>query len=352
MNPKNCPPLDLALAIARRHEAIYQNFDHYTGIVTMHGMARLATESRSPETVEAAKATLKPYIAGERHWNGNFPNYFCGGNATAWMLHKSMAPEAADTVRFYAEQIMNDAPRNPEGILEMIHGDRGRIWIDVAFAVTPFMVFAGLALDNEDYVEEGFQQTAMMVKAFRNDETGLLHQSRGFCGPDKLSEDHWSRGNGWGAYALCELAVELPDAHPRKAEAVAMFRDLINSVLSFQEDSGLWRQEMTARSRYAAYLETSGSALILYAMGRGLVAGISEEVWREKFQLGLRGLLEYITPDLDIFHTCAGCLSPRKGTKLDYMAVAPVKNDHHAFGPYVLAFGQAAQLGYTSTQDL
>ncbi len=343
----------LATAFALKHKAVHGHLDHYTGTVTLHGLARLASEVGGAEALSLIRDELKPFLAGERDFACNFPNYLCGGNATAWMLYRGLLPEAAEKVRFYAEELLNDAPKDPQGILQKGDGAPGRIWIDVAFAVTPFLIFAGMALNEERYVEEGVRQTFRMVDVFRNAERGLLHQSRGFNGPGRLSEDHWSRGNGWGAYALCELACQLPEGHPHKSESVDRLKALLNHALTFQNEQGLWHQEMTWNSyRPASYVETSGSALLLYALGAGLHAGIADDGWEAAYRQGLRGLRRYITPDFDVFHTCKGCLCPGDGSKLDYAAMPPVVNDPHAFGPLVLCYGQAAVLGITTLSEI
>lgn len=347
---KSAQPLALAEAVFDKHLTVQPLLDKYTGIVSLHALTRLAVLSGDPRLLKKAKDQLAPFVGGERQFPCNFPNYRCGGIGSAFLLWRGHLPEAADSVRFYAEEIRNDAPRDPEGIL--IHAscpERNRIWIDVAFAVTPFLLFAGLAFDEEAYIEDAFQQTAKMVEAFRHAETGLLHQSRNFTTPGKLSEDHWSRGNGWGAYALTELAVYLPENDPRRERAVAMYLDHVAACTKYQNAEGLWHQEMTAPH---SYVETSGSALMLYALGAGLAAGLIPASERSRFERGLAGLLPYITEEFDIHHTCRGCLCPGNGTKLDYMARPPILNDPHAFGPVSLAFGQGHALGISEVQRI
>ncbi len=336
---------DLALAAFRKHLAIHKNFDHYTGIVTLHGLARLATETGDAGLIAETRRQFLPYVRGERPFKVNFPNYLCGGNGTAYFFWKGHLPEASDSVRRYADEILHDAVRDSHGILCHPNApEQEKIWIDVAFAVTPFLLFAGLALQNESYIEEAYQQTARMVAIFRDPENGLLHQSKNFTGrlPGRISEDHWSRGNGWGIYALTELATQIPASHPRREESIRLYTDLVRACVAIQDEQGLWHQEMTED---LAYVETSGSALILYAIGAGLAAGVLDDSFRAPFEKGLSGLLAYISEDTDIYHTCRGCLCPGEGTKLDYMARSPLLNDHHAFGPVVLAMGQAHLLG-------
>jgi unsaturated rhamnogalacturonyl hydrolase len=344
-------PHDLAWRAARKHLEVHGSYDHYTGIVTLHGLARLAAASGSPAVVEEVRSAFLPYARGERTFKANFPNYFCGGNGAAYFFWKGHLPEAEAALRLHARQIMEEAPRDPEGILcHPSAPEAHKIWIDVAFAVCPFLLFSGLALREDAWIEESFQQASKMVRVFRNPENGLLHQSKNFTGqlPGNLSEDHWSRGNGWGIYALTELACHLPSAHPRKRESVEMFRELVEACLKVQGHHGLWHQEMTETN---SYVETSGSGLILYALGAGLEAGVLDPTARQPLEKGLSALLAYISEDADIFHTCMGCLSPGRGTKLDYMAKPPRLNDPHAFGPVVLCMGQAHLLGIQKVEN-
>jgi unsaturated rhamnogalacturonyl hydrolase len=337
------PALPLAEALFDKHVSLNPTLGHYTGIVSLHGLTRLAVISGDTRLREKILATLAPFVEGQRHFKCNFPNYRCGGIGTAYLLWQGWLPSARDTVRHYAEEILQEAPRTPQGIVcHPTHPESERIWIDAAFAVTPFLLFAGLALQEDRYIEDAFQQTAKMVGVFRNPTNGLLHQSKNFNGPGRLSEDAWSRGNGWGIYALGELAAHLPPGDPRRDRAVAMFTDLLEACLAALHPDGLWCQEMTD---HTSYIETSGSGLILYALGLALEHRLLGAEKNADLVRGLSALLPYITAEHDVHQTCRGCLCPGRGTKLDYMARAPQVNDPHAFGPLILAFGQAHALG-------
>ena len=75
----------------------------------------------------------------------------------------------------------------------------GWIWIDTAAAVVPFMLFAGRTSGNETYIDFAAQQYFGLIDALLDPACGLLHQCRGFLEDHRLcSQDHWSRGNGWG----------------------------------------------------------------------------------------------------------------------------------------------------------
>ncbi len=331
---------EIAARAFHKHLATHE-LTSYTGILSLHAYARLATITRNPAVLDDCRKQLLPFVRGERTWRANFTNYFCGGNATAYLYMKGSLPEAQAAVRHYAEDFFA-APRSHDGILRMPNADQEKVWIDTAFAVTPFMLFAGLALGEERYIHAGFEQTEKMYHLFRDSENGLLHQARGFTAPGVFSQDHWSRGNGWAMLALTELVQYLPAQHADRPASEAMFKDLVAACLRFQDDQGMWHQEITELD---SYVETSGSGLILYGVGVGLEKGLLAPAVMSHFLRGLRGYLQYIHPDGTVYHTCRGCLNPGKGTIADYRGRAPVVNDSHAFGPVTLAFGQALALG-------
>jgi len=319
---------------------------HYTGILSLHGYARLALITGRDDILVDIREQLLPFVHGEREFKANFTNYYCGGNGTAFLYWQGKLPEAEETVRHYAEDAMHNAPRDADGIFGRKPPRTDQIWIDVAFAMTPFLLFAGLAFDEDRYIEEAYQQTKKMFDVLRNPENGLLHQARGFVREGHITEDHWSRGNGWGIQAAAELVNYLPADDPRRADSERMFVDLVNACLAFQDEDGLWHQEITDIDR--SYVETSGTGLILYAIGVGLEKGLLPESVREKFIKGLEGYMPYIREDGSVFHTCRGNLSPLDGSIVAYKASPPVLNDTHAFGPVILAFGQAGNIGVTS----
>lgn len=323
------------------------SFTHYTGILLFYGESRLALHTREDnQRLTALKQQLLPWVHGEVSFPCNFPNYQCGGMASAWLLYKGVFPEAANEVERHAHLLMNEAPRGELGIFCHPRPPHGKIFIDVAFAVTPFLLFAGLHFNRAEWVDEAIDQTCNMYRLLRNSENGLLHQARNFRHEGHITEDHWSRGNGWGIFALTELVRELPKSHPRYPEVLEHFQALLNAILERQNPEGCWHQEMTHPD---SYVETSGGGLFLYALGAALqLRVIDVQKTTPSLQLGLNGYLRYIALDGSLHNTCRGCLCPGEGTIEDYKQREPLLNDCHAFGPVSLAFGQAFMNGIST----
>jgi Domain of unknown function (DUF4861)/Glycosyl Hydrolase Family 88 len=203
------------------------------------------------------------------------------------------------------------------------------------------MLYAGMSMNKPEYVDFAVFQTLEMFKILK-DANGLIHQGRGFQGLGKISEDNWSRGNGWGAFALAFLVRDLPDSHPRKQEVNALAKKFFTAILKYQNQEGLWNQEMT---EHTSFVETSGSGLMLFGLGICIEKGIMDKSVLPQFIKGLSGYTSYISPDGAISNVTIGCLCPKDGTKKDYIKHAWKLNDIHAFGPVVLAFTQALKMG-------
>jgi unsaturated rhamnogalacturonyl hydrolase len=242
---------------------------------------------------------------------------------------------------------MLTAPRDHAGIMKhRFHLEADMVWIDVAMAVAPYLLYAGQSFDEPRYVDEAVRQAVLMHDDLIDPSCGLLHQCRGFIAPGIYSQDHWSRGNGWGYFALTELVRGLPADSPHRPEVLSRFVALTDAMAPHQSKRGLWRQEIPLD---LSYEESSGSGLILYGIGVGLRAGVLDPVrYRPIFDRGIAGLLSVsINDDFSTENSCPGNLCPGegedKGTIQSYVTLKlPYRDEPHSFGPLMLAMTEAA----------
>jgi unsaturated rhamnogalacturonyl hydrolase len=332
----NCK--DTALLIIKRHIAI-RPLDHYAGIVTTEALANLAKVSGDAEIKKMSVETLRPFFSGKvEKVSGAYDKmYRCGGNASALLVKYGFAPEILDALVLKAEELVKTHPRDPNGIFGHPKAPE-KIWIDSLFAVCPFLSILGNVTGQKEFLDETLKQLIETHKILMDNQTGLYHQSYNFAGPGKLSMDHWSRGNGWAALGLAEMIIEMP----KNQEILKIYREFMAACVKFQDEDGLWHQEMTMKD---SYVETSGTGLILYAMGRGIETGVLSSTYRDNFLKGLRGYLSYIAQDGSVFNTCEGCLCPGDGSIAAYIAKPWKMNDVHSFGPAALTLVEAMVLG-------
>ena len=312
---------------------------HYTGSCLYVGMAELGDERLFP--------IIDGLVSGEiSAAAGSLINYQVGGAAAAWLAcngHDELkVPVAANAADMWEHQF-----RTTDNLMtgnKQKDRFRDAVWIDLAFSITPYFLYAGLSEGNEEYIDYAAWYTLQLYNLFRDPDTGLVFQARAFNDlPDgAISRDNWSRGQGWLSVALVALLRDYPADGPRRAEIEQVAKDFYTAVLKYQDEDGLWHQEVSDSSSFE---ETSGSALMLAGIGQAIESGILPKENKEQFLQGLRGLMAYVDPDGSVGHTCQGTLAPGDAGKADYAARHWYFNEPHAFGPVVLALSQAIRLG-------
>ena len=320
---------------------------HYTGACLYSGMADIVTLCGDKAEEEKLLDILHGLTSGEiSAGGGSFINYQVGGQAAAYLSWKGLADLGSAVEANAADMWANQYRTTDDLMTGNKQEDRFRdaIWIDCAFTVTPFFLYAGLLTGNKDYVEYAADYALRLYHIFYDASTGLVFQARSYndLADGELSADNWSRGEGWLSMAMVALLRDYPADGPRRAEIEQVARDFYAAVLKYQDADGMWHQEV---SDSTTFVETSGSALLLAGIGQAIESGILPEDNLPDFKRGLIGLMAYIEPDGSVGHTCMGTLAPGKAQKEDYAIRHFYFNDSHAFGPVVLALAQALRLG-------
>lgn len=316
----------------------------YPGTLLMHALSEYCLLDGNEKALARALDLFRQFDTKEIEGRGNFISYEPGGSGVAYLVWRGASSQLEAQVLAAAKKMMAVQKRSPEGLMTSRHAKDSleQVFIDVAFAVSPFLLYAGLHLEAPEYVDFAAFETLELFRILRDKETGLVRQGRGFQGLGSISEDNWSRGAGWGAFALSLLVRDLPAGHPKRKEVEALAVDFFSAALRYQDDNGLWHQEITDP---ASYIETSGSGMLLFGLGILLEKGLLPVAHRADFERGIRSYLSYVAPDGSVSFTCSGCLCPGNGTKKDYVIHPWIYNDHHAFGPAVLALTQALKMG-------
>jgi len=316
----------------------------YPGSLLVQGMAELALVSPDKSLLPRAVELGGKFATKELKGRGSFISYEVGGSGAAYLRFRGAADSLGAQVADGAKRMVAQQKRSGEKLLVpgWAVAEKDQVFIDIAFAVTPFLLYAGLAEHRDDYVDLAVFETLELFRILRDPRTGLLHQGRGFQGLGVVSEDNWSRGNGWGVVGLAALIRDLPATHPRRPEVESLAKEFFLAVLRHQNKDGLWHQEVTDPT---SYVETSGSGLLLYGLGIALERGVLDRRYAADLLKGLGGLTAYIAADGSVSHACIGCRCPGQGTKDDYKQRLWAYNDPHAFGAVVLAYAQAAKLG-------
>lgn len=264
--------------------------------------------------------------------------------------------KAADFLR----QCLDRQPRTPEGNFWHKAIYPNQVWLDGIYMAQPFCALYAKHFGGGDCSDTVSQIKNVRARMFSREKGLYFHgydaTKTAFWADSETgcSRNFWLRSLGWFAVALADLLEILPEGGGRDSLA-DIFRELMDSVSRFaDEETGMYWQVPDQGGREGNYLETSGSAMMAYAMLKGVRLGFLDREYAAKGQKTFDGIMErYLTftgGDLKLGGIClvAG-LGPednrrRDGTYEYYISEPVVENDAKGVAPFVLAYTEIKRL--------
>ena len=230
-------------------------------------------------------------------------------------------------------ETFRDYPRNSDD--GFWHGkDRpGEMWVDGVFMGLMFLVRYGKYVDEESYCySETIRQLSVIFDRCQKDKTGLLYHaySEGKKAPwaNKItgcSPEVWSEGLGWYALILADVLGVMPREWIQKSSVEEHFILLADCLLDVQDEGcGLWYQVVDKPGFPKNFHDTSGSAMFLYMLKKGVDLGILQgEEYKKSICRAYRGILSKCVKGLDgdihILDACNGlCVQNHYDVYVDY----------------------------------
>ena len=171
-----------------------------------------------------------------------------------------------------------------------------RYWIDDIWMIASLQVQAYRATGDEIYIERAARVVDSYLKK--------LQQPNGLFYHGEDAPFFWGRGNGWVAAGLAELLCELPDSSPYYTPVLEGYEKMMNALLEYQAEDGMWRQLI---DKEESWKETSSTAMFGYAITVGVKKGLlSEEKFIPVYQKAWLSLVKYIDEDGKLTDVCAG----------------------------------------------
>ena len=263
---------------------------------------------------------------------------------------------AADFLRARLEE----QPRTVEGNFWHKAIYPNQVWLDGIYMAQPFYALYEKHFGAGDYSDIVGQIKNVRARMF-SEEKGLYFHgydaSRTAFWADPVtgrSKNFWLRSLGWFAVALADLLDILPQGEGRDSLA-AIFDELMGQASRYADpDTGLYWQVPDQGGRAGNYLETSGSAMMAYAMLKGARLGALGEEYAALGQKTFDGIVDkYLTfteNKLNLGGIClvAG-LGPEDNRRRDgsyeyYISEPVVANDAKGVAPFVLAYTEVKRL--------
>ena len=252
-------------------------------------------------------------------------------------------------------QVKNQ-PRTEEGNFWHKKIYPNQVWLDGMYMGQPFYMQYEVEYNDCKNCRDSYNQFLNVYDKMRDPKTGLYYHgydySRKAFWCDKvtgLSRNFWLRALGWYAMALIDTISVMPDnMAEEKTKLSSIYKELIDSMLKYQSENGMWYQVVNLGGIPSNYLETSGSSIFAYAIMKSVRMGILDESYFKYGEKAFNGVCEkYLSEkdgelQLDGICLVAG-LGPEDNTRRDgtfgyYMSEPVVSNDAKGVGPLVLAY--------------
>ncbi|HEX7057104.1 MAG TPA: glycoside hydrolase family 88 protein [Bacilli bacterium] len=320
---------------------------HYHQGVFLHGMMRLWERTKEERYFQYAKAYVDHLVDD----NGSF--LFARDELDAIQAGLLLFPIYQRTgerkYRLAAEKLCNllgTLNRTSEG--GFWHKDKypNQMWLDGLYMGGVFAVVFADCFGQTNLYEEVLHQEKLMRSHMKDHATGLLYhawdESRKapWAHPETgCSPEFWGRSVGWYAAAVADILEYVPKGARGRDELAEAFRELIKSLIRYQDQpSGLWYQVLDKGNEPDNWLETSCSALFIYAIAKAVRLQCADERCLAAANAGFAGLLRkvykdeqnhFVLPDI--------CIGTSAGDYRNYVTRPVSSNDLHGVGAFVLA---------------
>lgn len=237
-----------------------------------------------------------------------------------------------------------------------------QIWLDGLYMAQPFYMEYETKFENKEKYNDIISQFKNVKKYMYNEDKGLYYHAfdeakqQPWCNKETgLSPNFWLRSMGWFLMALVDvmdnMSIEIFELYK---ELEAIFKEAVAGILTYQDpETKLFYQVIDRSDVEGNYLETSGSAMVGYAICKAARMGILS---KEKYaQTGIdivEGIVNTKLKEEDgelhltgICHVAGlGPGNTRDGSVAYYLSEKIVSDDSKGVGPFMMAYAQMLML--------
>ncbi|MDR3706069.1 MAG: glycoside hydrolase family 88 protein [Paludibacteraceae bacterium] len=277
-----------------------------------------------------------------------------GGKFLLDMYHFTKDEKYLKAVKMLRGQL-DTHPRTSVGVYwhKKIYNDQ--VWLDGLYMGAPF--YAQCAKEfNEPMTafDDAAKQLVVGDRVTYDDRTGLnFHawdesKTQQWADPKTgHSPNFWSRSIGWYMMAMVDVLDYLPKNHPQRAAIITNLNRLTKALGTFQDPiTGMWFQVTDQPRRDGNYVESSSTAMFIYAIAKGVNKKYLPKEYSKIASKAFDGFIKNATQQnadgtTSITKACsvAGLGGkPYRDGSFAYYIGEPVRNDDpKVIGPFIMA---------------
>ena len=303
-------------------------------------------------------------IEGYRERDYNLDN-LCEGRVLFALYEKTGREKYRLAVERLHGQLLRQ-PRTASGNFwhKAIYPDQ--VWLDGIYMAQVFSALYEEHFGNGDYADILSQLETVRTNMFSAEKRLYFHgwdESRSVFWADPetgLSKSFWLRAMGWYAAALADLYAIVPPE--RGGERIAaLLSELCGGIVPYRDGNGMYYQVVDQGGRQGNYPETSGSALIAYAMCKGARLGALDGCFAAYGKETYAGILKNaLSGEGETLRLRGICLSaglgpadnPRRdGSYAYYISEPVVENDAKGAAPLLMCCAELLRLSGSGREE-
>ena len=308
-------------AYARQREELLA--DAFTSMKSLY--------QKSPKAANPLRGLVAPHALDD------------GGAIAAALIKTIRSGDNNVNLRPLAENFVNYIStkefRLKDGTLARNRPQPNTLWLDDLFMGVPALAQMGKLTGNIKYYDDAVKQVLQFSQRMWNAERGLY--MHGWVQEmDVHPQFHWARANGWAVMTMAELLDVLPENHPGRAAVLAQYKAHVAGLARYQSPQGFWHQLI---DRNDSYLETSATAIYIYAITKGINRGwLNAKAYAPMCLLAWNAVTTKVNAQGQVEGTCVGT---GMGFDPAFYYYRPVNvYAAHGYGPVLLAGAELANL--------
>ena len=142
---------------------------------------------------------------------------------------------------------LEEHPRTSQGGFWHKKRYPSQMWLDGLYMGAPYYAQYAVTYGDAENLADVAKQFELIQEHAIDPETKLLYHGWDESKEQKwanpvtgVSPNFWSRSLGWYAMALVDVLDYFPEDHPKRALLISYLNQLIEALIPFQHESGLW----------------------------------------------------------------------------------------------------------------
>lgn len=177
-----------------------------------------------------------------------------------------------------------------------------RFWVDDMYMVGSLQIQAYKSLKDTIYLNRAARQLVAYCDKLQRPNGLFYHRDD--------APFYWGRGNGWAAAAMAEVLPALPKDNKYYKPLMAAYLKMMNALLGFQGEDGMWHQLLDDPESFA---ETSCTGMFLFAMATGLENNwLYAGEYSAKVLKGWNAIAGYVNEMGEVRDVCVGTNAKNK----------------------------------------